>query len=481
MLEGADSDRVTLKVATERVRRPVLQPGPGKDKPLRPAPASPTLPDMARLSVPDALNTTENPRDVPMGSTGGHAAVSRRFLLQLARALHTHGTPAHRLETALAITARRLGLEAEFFSTPTSIMVGIGNLDDQRVSLLRVEPGEPNLGHLSTLGDITRGVIEGTLSPADGLHQVEALDSQPPPYPQWLVLFAFVCSSAAVSCFLKVRVGDVLTASLLGLLTGILAVFSGRRESTRHVTEPLAAFVVTTVAFTIDGLMGTRSGFATSLAGLVVLLPGLTFTVALTELSTRHLASGTARLSGAIVVFLGLGFGLALGVQSGGVLGPLLHEAVPQVQGLLSRATLPSWTEWVALLVAPLSFAVLLSAKRRDIGNIVVACAAAYLVSKFAGASVGEQLGAFLGAFVVSAGSNLFARFKRRTAMVTQVPGLLILVPGSIGLRSMQSLLGQDVEMGIATAFRVAIIGISLAAGLLAGNVVTSAGRRVRR
>jgi uncharacterized membrane protein YjjB (DUF3815 family) len=82
---------------------------------------------------------------------------------------------------------------------------------------------------------------------------------------------------------------------------------------------------------------------------------------------------------------------------------------------------------------------------------------------------------------VVIAGSNLFARRKRRTAMVTQVPGLLILVPGSIGLRSMQSLIGQDIEMGIATAFRVAIIGISLAAGLLAGNVVTSAGRRLRR
>ena len=83
--------------------------------------------------------------------------------------------------------------------------------------------------------------------------------------------------------------------------------------------------------------------------------------------------------------------------------------------------------------------------------------------------------------FVVSAGSNLFARLKRRTPMVTQVPGLLILVPGSIGLRSMQSLLGQDVEMGIATAFRVAIIGISLAAGLLAGNVVTTAVNRIRR
>ncbi len=452
-----------------------------KDKPLRPTSASPTLSNMARPNLPDALNTAENPLDVPMGSTGGHAAVSRRFLLQLARALHKHGTPAHRLETALAITARRLGLEAEFFSTPTSIMVGIGNLDDQRVTLLRVEPGEPNLGHLSTLGDITRGVIEGTLSPSEGLQQVEALDLQPPPYPQWLVLFAFICSSAAVSCFLQVRVGDVLTASLLGLLTGVLVLLAGRRESTRHVTEPLVAFVVTAVAFTIDGAMGTRSGFATSLAGLVVLLPGLTFTVALTELSTRHLASGTARLSGAIVVFLGLGFGLALGAQTGGAVGPMLHDAMPSLQGLLSRAALPAWAEWIALLIAPLSFSVLLSAQRRDIGNIVLACGAAYLVSKFASASVGEQLGAFLGAFVVSAGSNVFAQLKRRTAMVTQVPGLLILVPGSIGLRSMQSMFGQDVEMGIATGFRVAIIGISLAAGLLAGNVVTSAVHRIRR
>lgn len=74
-----------------------------------------------------------------------------------------------------------------------------------------------------------------------------------------------------------------------------------------HVKEPLVAFVVTTVAFTLDSLM---------------------FTVALTELSTRHLASGTARPS-----------------------GPILPEAMPSLQGLSSRATLPSWTEWVALLV----------------------------------------------------------------------------------------------------------------------------------
>ena len=56
--------------------------------------------------------------------------------------------------------------------------------------------------------------------------------------------------------------------------------------------------------------------FATStatLAGLIVLIPGFMLTIAIRELSTRHLASGTARLVGAGITFLGIIFGVALG------------------------------------------------------------------------------------------------------------------------------------------------------------------------
>ncbi|MCA0376635.1 MAG: threonine/serine exporter family protein [Gemmatimonadetes bacterium] len=405
---------------------------------------------------------------------------AQRFILRLARALHQHGTPADRMESALGAAARRLGVQAEIFSTPTSIMVGMGSLESQRVHLLRVEPGEPNLGQLSRLGAITRDVVESAITPAEGLARLEAMDREPPAYPRALVLLAFVLASAAVACFLGVRRGDVVTASLLGLLSGSIALGAARWESTRHVTEPLAAFSVTTVAFALEALFGTTSGYLTALAGLVVLFPGLTFTVALTELSTRHLASGTARLSGAIVTFLGLGFGLALGAKAGAWLGSVLHHAWPDAVGLISQTALPAWAEWAGLIVAPLAFTVLLSGRRVDAPLIVVACAAAYLTSKFAGAAMGEELGAFLGAFVVTAGSNLHARLRRRVAMVTQVPGLLIMVPGSIGFRSVTSLLGQEVEAGVTTGFRVAIVGISLAAGILAGNVASRAAERVR-
>ena len=402
---------------------------------------------------------------------------SLRFILELARALHAYGTPAHRLEVMLIAVAERLGLQAEFFSTPTSIMVGFGSSIDQRVHLLRVDPGAPNLGHLSRLADITRAVLDNELTAAQGLDRLSALKTEAERWPTWLVIAAYVLASASVACFLKLRGGEVLVASILGLVTAGVDLFCIRYSAFTNVKEALAAFVVTTLALAIDVMTHSGAGYLTSLAGLIVLLPGLTFTVALTELSSRHLASGTARLSGALVVFLGLAFGLALGAELGTYIGLWLRDALDLVQHApIVGPVLPGWAEWLALLIAPLAFTVLLKADKRDAGLIVIACAVAYIVSRVAGDATGEELGAFLGAFAVSAGSNILGKYLRRSPMITIVPGLLILVPGSIGFRSVTSMLGAETELGIAAAFRVAIIGISLAAGILAGNVVMNRG-----
>lgn len=398
------------------------------------------------------------------------------FVLALARTLHENGTPAHQLEVTLQTVATSLGVTAEFFSTPTSIMIGFGARTDQRVHLLRVEPADPNLGKLAQLDDIVRDVVDGRSTAAEALRRVHMVKEEAPQWPGWLTLLAYILASAAVACFLRVETGDVAVAALLGLITGTITLPTSNSITWRPVIEPLAAFAVTTVAMTIDVYTGSGSGFATSLAGLIVLLPGLTLTIALTELSTRHLVSGTARLSGAMIVFLGLGFGLALGAELGNALGNLLRDVLgTDTATWLSRAALPAWAEWVALLVAPLAFMVLLKASARDAAWILLACAGAYLTSRFVGAAIGDELGAFLGAFVVSAGSNVAERLFHRTAIVTTVPGLLILVPGALGFRSVTSMVGDQYEDGIAIAFHVGIIGISLVAGVLAGNVATSA------
>lgn len=413
------------------------------------------------------------PVTAPIVDTAQH--LSSHFILHLARALHAHGYPAHRLESVLVDVAAKLGVEAQFFTTPTSIFAGFGAQDAQRTHLLRVEPGEPNLGHLSRLDSIMSSVLDGRISASEGSVQIGALLSEPPRWSRSQTLIAFVLASTAVSCFFGVSVFEAFVASVLGLVAGLSALAANRTAALAPVLEPFTASIVSTLAFLIAGLTTSGNAYQTSLAGLIVLLPGLTFTIGLTELSTRHLASGTARLAGALVTFLGLGFGVALGSKAGSLIAIWLLHGEPA--WVVTSPQVAWWTEPIAAVLAPVCFAVLLRAERRDVGWIVLAGVTAYTTARFAGRAMGEHLGAFLGALVVGAGSNLIARWQRTTAMVTQVPGLLILVPGSIGFRSVTSMLGNETVLGIETAFRVAIVGTSLAAGLLAGNVITGIAR----
>jgi uncharacterized membrane protein YjjB (DUF3815 family) len=293
------------------------------------------------------------------------------------------------------------------------------------------------------------------------------------------MLLAFVLVSVSVASFLKVGATDLIGAALLGLISGLIVTRRRKQREWIDIEEPLSAFLVASVAQLLAAVTDSGSGYAMTVAGLVVLLPGMMFTTGLIELSTRHLASGTARLSGALVTFLGLGFGVALGTKLGEALGGWLvsHDVIVHV----TNAALPWWVEGMGMIVAPLCFTVLLQANAREAPWIVLAGTSAYLTSRFAGQALGEELGAFLGALVVSAGSTFIARRRDTTPIVTIVPGLLILVPGSIGLRSVTSFSQQKVVTGVETAFMVALIGVSLAAGILAGRAVAGAVGRKKR
>jgi uncharacterized membrane protein YjjB (DUF3815 family) len=52
------------------------------------------------------------------------------------------------------------------------------------------------------------------------------------------------------------------------------------------------------------------------------------------------------------------------------------------------------------------------------------------------------------------------------------VPGLMLLVPGSVGFRSLASLLERDVVAGVDTAFSMLMVAVALVAGLLSANAL---------
>jgi uncharacterized membrane protein YjjB (DUF3815 family) len=71
-----------------------------------------------------------------------------------------------------------------------------------------------------------------------------------------------------------------------------------------------------------------------------------------------------------------------------------------------------------------------------------------------------------------TAGSTLYARTFNRPAAVPLVPGIMLLVPGSIGFGSLSRFIERDVVYAVETAFSMGLVGVALVTGLLLANLI---------
>jgi len=394
------------------------------------------------------------------------------FLIRTAELLHAYGTPAHRLERLLVQMAQHLGRTLSVFSTPTSIMLGFGAGAAQQPHLLRVEPGSVDLGKLVEIDDILEDVEARRVSVAVALQRIEALAAAPARYGAAWTVAAFGIASGTAARFFGGGPVEVVAALGLGVLIGLIGRTSQRQPGVASIFEPLAGFLSAFV-----GLALRLSGVAVddrivALAGIIVLVPGLTLTVAMIELATRHLASGTARLAGASAVFLTIGLGAALGRFVGETLLGI-QAAFGEAEPGDRLAWLSDPSQWVALLLAPVAFVVLFAARWREAPVIIATGITGFLAARTASSVYADPaVGSFLGALVVGLLANLYARRADRPATVPLLPGILMLVPGSLGYRALDAFVRHDTLRGVETAFSMLLVAISLVGGLLTANAV---------
>jgi uncharacterized membrane protein YjjP (DUF1212 family) len=386
------------------------------------------------------------------------------FVITLARALHRFGTPAHRLEESMKMILSRLGLEGAFFSIPTGIFAAFGAPEEHRTSLVRTESGEVNLEKLSLLDELAERVIDGEMGPEEGSNEVDRIVAAPSRYSLLLTVLSFSVGSASAARFFGGGWREIGAAAVAGAAIGITALLGGRYERTLQIAAFLGALAASAIIAMFGALLAPFSIYVATLAGLISLIPGLTLATAVTEIATGNLVSGTARLMGAGLVFLEIAFGVALGSR--------VALLFPPLSTLAPVGASEPWTLWIALVAAPLAFTVLLRARPRDAGWILLACLLSFGGSRIGATLLGPELGAFIGATLLGAGSNLFARLRRRPAAVPLLPGLILLVPGSIGFGSLAKFMERDVTSGIEAAFSAALIAVALVTGLLMANVL---------
>ncbi len=393
------------------------------------------------------------------------------FVIQLARRLHAYGTTAQRLEGAICAVAARLSLVCNPWSNPTGLILSFADARDPAVPettrVIRLEPGDIDLRKLCQADDIAERVMRGELGLHAGSAALRALDGVPGVRGRWLYVFSFGLTSASVAALLRTGWAGIATAACVGWIIGGLSLLGGGRPRLAEALDALAALLATLLVFAVAHWLTPLPVQSVVVAALIVLLPGLSLTNAVSELSSQHLVSGTARFAGATAVLLKLTFGTVAGTQIAGLLGWSPGDPLPQVP--------PAWLEWVALLLGSYAFAVLFRADRRDYLLVMASAWLGYLCTRYAGAALGSEAGVFIAGLVVGACANLYARRFNRPGAVVRVPGIILLVPGSVGFRSLSFALERDVLLSLDTGFALVALLISLVAGLLFGNLLVPA------
>lgn len=402
------------------------------------------------------------------------------FVTELASRLHAYGTTAQRLEAAVEGVANRLGLDCEIWSNPTGMILSyadpVRGQQNGITRVIRLDPGEQNLARLAATDKITEDVLAGTLELADGLRALRALDRPERLRSRLLAMLSFGLSAGAVAALLGANAAGVATAGLIGLVTGVLAVSAAQRPRLNEALEAIAALVATLLVAAVATFVAPVPVKTIIVASLIVLMPGLMLTNAVSELSARHLVSGTARFAGAMMILLKLTFGTVAGMQIVRLLGWQPQEAVAMAP------VLP--VELAALAVSAFAFAVLFQAARRDYPLVMASVLLGYGLTRLGGEVLGlasESFagGAFFAGMGVAAISNAYGRWFNRPGALIRVPGIILLVPGSVGFRSLNFVMERDVFLGLDTTFALVSALVALVAGLLFGNLLVPSRRNI--
>jgi uncharacterized membrane protein YjjP (DUF1212 family) len=373
----------------------------------------------------------------------------------------------------IRVVASIEGYRADAFAIPTGLFISLAGpgVDPPMIRMTRVNEWAVNLERLTLIDRIFNDVAEHRCSLEDARARLREVEKRPPPYAPPLVLLASAGACGAAAIFFRGGVLEMGIAALGGAILGVEAFALRRSLGLRLLSDYLGGLVAGLLAWGFTWLRPDLSREVLVLSVVIPLVPGMALTTALDELAHKNLVSGAARLMEAMMVFLSILFGIASAVGLEQWLGfvppPAAAGATRELVGVVWQVP--------ALLVAAVSFAVLFSVPRRFIAAAILSGAVGWIATELGTHYLPSTMSALLASLLLCCFANAFARFTERPAQLFLLPGLVLLVPGSFGFRSLEEFLRGDYVNGAARGFEMFLIAGALVTGILFANVLLPA------
>jgi uncharacterized membrane protein YjjP (DUF1212 family) len=269
----------------------------------------------------------------------------------------------------------------------------------------------------------------GVITPVEGSAELDRIWGMAPRFSAWVGVIGYTLQSAGLSLILQPSPLTLVLPLALGTVVGVLCEVARHNDALQQLLPTVCAFTVSPAAFAaVDELHLPDASLRALAPPLAIFLPGAAITLAVAELSTRQIVSGSSRLASRLMRIAQLAFGILMAAQVAGISESNL---------VVTHVNRPrAWAPWAGIVVY----------------------------------GVGAFLCGFGGGLVLTLCALAVAQRPNTPAAISLIlPGFWLLVPGSLGLMGVTQLLGTD-NTTVLTATLISMISIAL--GMQTGLLV---------
>lgn len=383
---------------------------------------------------------------------------TREFIKELGAALFAVGLPLHMVEFYVTLGAHRLGEQVQTFSVTTAMWLRFN--DEEFCRLVAPATVALSLGKITDIASATEDLLSGLLGPKDGLALIHSIVARPSHWPAYYVIPAVSLLSAAGAVAFGGGGAEMLVALISGFLLGLLQYTSPGHITLTRGLDLVSAVVATVVAIITNAYIQPIYVFPAVFGGIIWSIPGLRVTLAMNDLSMGNTVTGVAKLMSGIITIINLGVGIIAGLDLNKVIkAELVYTAPTQI---LSYAFI-----YGAVLISAFPTMILLDAKPTHFLQLSAGYIGGFAVSSFAATYIGSEFGTWLAAFVVGVAGNLYGRITVNPAIEMWLFSIIMLVPGSLGVKSILSTNNQST---ISLFTQMIGIAVAIVTGLFTAN-----------
>ena len=387
------------------------------------------------------------------------------LIIQYAKYYLGAGGSTSRLEESLTDFGEKLGIDTEVFATSTGVFVTCTESQHSHTitRMGRILRGENDMAELIRLENILTE-MQHSRQVMDSTRQQIVNESS---HSFGKVVFFAALFIFGVSHSLP-KYGSLLAALGSGLIVSLVFWMSGAFSKRLGLTGVFTEFLGCCVIFSTSGLLGLRFGLppkAFAEGAMILMVPGLTITNAISELANHNFISGTSKMMRAILTLMAMGTAFLL---VNDVAALVVGEALVQ-----ARATgfQPSYLlSFLGLLGSISAVSILFNVPGRLVPFSLITGIGSWLVLQSVEQSGFYALGSFLPALSVGLFSLSFGRWFKVPSQVFSVPGILSLVPGMLALSSFFQF-SQVGESQQSIGMRVMIVASSIVFGLFTARI----------